>query len=179
MKPSKPPINMTAINGKVACAKWGGPTFEDTVRVNAFEYNNCPEGYEPCSPATTASDTVCWPKNMDKSNCPILDIFLVSGKENIETFQEQGFLFADGDLEINGFDTKIAYSKIITRFPFSSMEPIMSITLNTFLPCFGYESERLILSGPFTDDMADFTLEKEMPISACWPHKWRQTNLSG
>ena len=46
-----PPINMTAITGFTACAKRGGPTFLETVRVDPVS-RICPRGYVKCSPNT-------------------------------------------------------------------------------------------------------------------------------
>jgi hypothetical protein len=49
---------MTSFIGKVACAKRGGPTFLETVRVDP-ETKECPEDLVACSDYTTAENTVC------------------------------------------------------------------------------------------------------------------------
>ena len=55
---SIPPINMTAIGDHIPCAKRGGPTFVETIRVDKDTFK-CPEPYQPCSNLTTPDETVC------------------------------------------------------------------------------------------------------------------------
>ena len=77
VRPGLAPVNMTSIDGMVACGKRGGPNFVDTVRVDPVTLK-CPGGYEPCSYETNPSETVCLSKKIDKSQCPILDIVIIS-----------------------------------------------------------------------------------------------------
>jgi len=84
-----PHVNLTAISGKVACAKRGGPTFLETVRVD-LETQECPRTYVPCSTYTTATDTVCVKEYEKDFECPIIDLFIVKDEE-IPYLKENGF----------------------------------------------------------------------------------------
>jgi len=68
---------MTDFMSKVACAKRGGPSFLETVRVDP-ESKECPEDFVPCSDYTTADNTVCVKEKKNEaetySECPIIDI---------------------------------------------------------------------------------------------------------
>lgn len=83
--PALPEVNMTSIRGMVACGKRGGASFFN--RENSYKNHNwridpytnrCEEGYEPCSNLTTYSETVCKAIGDDLSECPIIEIMMVS-----------------------------------------------------------------------------------------------------
>ena len=90
---SLPPVNMTSLSGKVACAKRGGPTFLETVRVDPAS-NECPRGYEPCSPYTSANDTVCVEPYKKEHECPIIDLMVVQDT-SIPRMKASGFEVTD------------------------------------------------------------------------------------
>ena len=90
------PINMTSISDRKACAKRGGPTFLETVRVSP-DTGYCPRGYVPCSAYTSLTDTVCVKEYEKEHECPIIDLFVVH--ETIKPY-----------LEANGFTvTSVGY----------------------------------------------------------------------
>lgn len=68
------PLNMTKIYGVSFCARRGGSTFLDTVRVDP-QVNSCPGDLKPCTQDTRATETTCV---SDLADCPILDIMVVS-----------------------------------------------------------------------------------------------------
>lgn len=139
---------MTKIEDNTACAKRGGPSFNNTIRVNPYELT-CPFGYEPCSAFTQPSETVCWLIGKDKSDCPIIDIILVNEREEEAKLKQLGYSFTSQGFDLNEEEsttsTRIAFSKQNSIDNNHSKEAIMSVTLNTFVPCFGYDSERLVL----------------------------------
>ena len=71
-----PPVNMTSINGKVACAKRGGPNFLETIRPDPVT-KECPRNHVPCSIYTNYTDTVCVKEYELDFECPIIDMFVV------------------------------------------------------------------------------------------------------
>ena len=91
---------MTSIGGMTACGKRGGPSFIDTVRVDAETFD-CPAGYEPCSKETTASETICWPLSESKADCPIIDILVIS-TENEERWNSKGYVTTENIFVANG-----------------------------------------------------------------------------
>ena len=70
------PKNMTVISDNIACAKRGGPSFLETVRVDPNTLK-CPRNYVPCSMYTLATDTVCVKEYEAEFECPIIDLFVV------------------------------------------------------------------------------------------------------
>ena len=113
----------------------------------------CPDGYSPCSEETAATETVCWLDNKSKNECPILDIKVISvDKEQLwidagyETTRSTWPARSAGNPE-----TKIAFSKTTSNrskgLSGISREPVISSVLNTYIPCYGYDSDRLILSS--------------------------------
>lgn len=71
---SIPAINMTKIINVLPCGKRGGTSFINSVRVDP-ETLKCPQGLEPCSYFTKATDTICVKFEDKESECPILDVF--------------------------------------------------------------------------------------------------------
>lgn len=159
---------MTDIGGVTACAKRGGPSLNETVRADAQTFN-CPAGYSPCSDKVSPSETVCWPDGESKENCPILDIIIIS-VDFEESWIRRGYKMTQNTFPNRGpgtSQTKLAFSKLYGRKQVNGQqEPIISTTINTYVPCFGYDNERLILSG---DQIAKTFLpfEKEDPIQVC------------
>ena len=51
---------------------------------------------------------------------------------------------------------------------------MISVTVNTEVPCFGYEKDRLILKTEQMENLT-FTIEKELPIKACPEYEWKRT----
>ena len=137
----------------------------------------CPVGYEPCSEKTSESETVCWPVGDSKENCPILDIIIISNDFE-KGWLEQGYKTTRNSFPPLGSKesistTKIAFSKLQSRDETEGgQEPIIGSAMNTFIPCFGHNSERLILGG---DEMekAKFSIEKEEPLEICPNVIWR------
>ena len=80
---------MTSISGKISCAKRGGPTFLETVRVDPITLK-CPEGLVPCSLYTDATDTVCMEPNLVQTECPIIDVFVMH-EDLIPYLTQNGF----------------------------------------------------------------------------------------
>ena len=93
--PPIPPLNMTSIADRTACAKRGGPNFLDTVRVHRSS-GKCPSGLVRCSPETSFTDTVCVKEEDREAECPIIDLFVVH--ETVAYYyRSQGFnLTKDG-----------------------------------------------------------------------------------
>ena len=106
---------MTKIEENTACAKRGGPSFNDTIRVNPFELT-CPDGYEPCSAFTSPTETVCWPIGKDKSDCPIIDIIFVSGKQDESKYEQLGYRLTSQGFNI---DKQESTTTTTTRIAFS------------------------------------------------------------
>ena len=70
---------MTNIAGMTLCAKRGGPSFIETIRVDTSTLK-CPEGTVPCSQKSDASNTVCMaPSELEQ--CPILDIMVIYSQD--------------------------------------------------------------------------------------------------
>ena len=133
----------------LVCGKRGGPSFVQTVRVNPLYYK-CPDGYERCSPHTSHSETICMPYENNKRDCPIIDMLVIAAEQE-GMWRNRGYQTTSKtfySLAGNTFNLKIAFSKRTSRDKTEgSLEPIISATLNTYVPCYGYDSERLILSG--------------------------------
>ncbi len=64
----------------------------------------------------------------------------------------------------------IAFSKTISDL---AGAPIISTKVNTFVPCSGFDQERLILSG-YAMQQIKFSLEKELPIETCQVQDWHE-----
>ena len=71
-----PPMNMTSLTERIACAKRGGPTFLETIRADPGT-GDCPRNYVPCSNYTGPTDTVCVREYEKQFECPIIDLFVV------------------------------------------------------------------------------------------------------
>ena len=54
------------------------------------------------------------------------------------------------------------------------MSPFILSELNTALPCYGYDKERLILSTSQLEKL-NFSLEKEEPVVTCTTYPWRKS----
>lgn len=165
-------MNMSNLNGVIACAKRGGNDFLSSVRPNPKNFINiqCPDDYVPCSNLTSRSETICVTK---LANCPILDILLID-ESFASTWESKGYTVSDKSFgNSEGTNSKLAFSKTTnTRYGIvGALEPIIDTAMNTFTPCFGYDSERLILSD-YQIENAFFKFEKEMPISECEKYNW-------
>ena len=159
---------MTSISGMTACGKRGGPTLIETVRVDP-EKMTCPDGYSPCSEETAATETVCWLENESKRECPILDIKVISvDKEQL--WIDAGYETTPNTYPARGTGnsaSKIAFSKETSNRhkgqSGTSREPVISSVLNTYIPCYGYDSDRLILSS-YQMDQIQSSIEKDDPL---------------
>ena len=152
---------MTALGGMVACGKRGGFSFIESRKVDIYSME-CPKNYEPCSPFTKPAETVCIKKGSDKADCPIIDILVID--QSFEpTWQIRGYKTTEKSYPYNGDSTtKIAFSKTTARLlDKRSNDPIIGFAINTNIPCYGYDSDRLILNN---DQMSKikFTIEKEV-----------------
>jgi len=56
--------------GLYICGKRGGTPFVSVNRPDP-KTKLCPEAMKPCSTSTSVEDTVCYPSNELKENCPI------------------------------------------------------------------------------------------------------------
>ena len=156
-----PPVNMTVITDKVACAKRGGATFLNAQRVDPYTFE-CTTGHVPCSAYTAPSDTICVKPYEKEFECPIIDLFVVH-QELIPHLTAHGYqVTEDGYQQDGGFKTHIAFSKSIKRKEVSH-EPIISTALNSVVPCYGTERESLVL-GDKGLELIKFPIEKEDPI---------------
>lgn len=167
-----PPVNMTAISGKIACGKRGGPNFLETVRVDSVT-NECPYPLVPCSKITNATDTVCVKEYERDYECPIIDLFVIH-EDNSPFFEANGFQVTEGGYyqEEGDYSTKVAFSKKNARVGIGH-EPIISTALNTVSPCFGAERDALVL-GEKGIELLTFPLEKEFFLEQCKVEDWRK-----
>ena len=106
---------------------------------------------------------------MTYEKCPILSVVIV--EEAIESgLKEKGYQVTEKSYtSSSGTKMKLAYSKTISD---GTGAPIISTSLNTFIPCSGFDRERLILSG-FEMNQIKFMLEKEEPLEKCETQSWR------
>ena len=122
----------------LVCGKRGGPSFVQTVRVNPLYYK-CPDGYERCSPHTSHSETICMPYENNKRDCPIIDMLVIAAEQE-GMWRNRGYQTTSKtfySLAENTFNLKIAFSKRTSRDKTEgSLEPIISATLNTYVPCY-------------------------------------------
>lgn len=70
------PIEMTAIHDMIPCARRGGPTFVETIKVDQVTLK-CAEEFVPCSTITKPAETVCVREEDKATHCPILDIYVI------------------------------------------------------------------------------------------------------
>ena len=168
------PINMTSISDRKACAKRGGPTFLETVRVSP-DTGYCPRGYVPCSAYTSLTDTVCVKEYEKEHECPIIDLFVVH--ETIKPYLEaNGFTVTSvGYPQMGGYQTFIAFSKTTTRQEVTQ-EPVISTAMNSIKPCYGTDRERLVL-GENGFNLIQFPLEQEDPLIRCPHYDWRRSGV--
>ena len=169
-KQGLPPMNMTNIFGMKVCGKRGGHSFIDEVRVEPFT-RKCPKNFEPCSPNTDATDTICVDSSSGpnyKEKCPILDIVFIES-QNEEYYKDQGYEITAGAWPRSG--RKVAFSKTTAR-SFVGKEPIIGTTINTKRPCQGVDSERLIVSEDILEKV-ELPSEKDSYVSACPSYNWQ------
>ena len=62
-------------NGLTVCGKSGGLSFAKVRRPRPNGI--CPEGTSPCSLHTSVENTVCYPKYLHSSSCPITEIKVI------------------------------------------------------------------------------------------------------
>ena len=148
------------------------------MRVNP-ETMTCPDGYSPCSKETAASETVCWLENKSTNECPILDIKIISVDEE-QLWIDAGYKTTLSTWPARGTGysaTKIAFSTTTSNRGIGSngvsREPVISSALNTYIPCYGYDSDRLILSS-YQMDKIQSPIEKDDPLQICPKHDWRR-----
>ena len=125
---------MTAIGEVIVCGKRGGPSFLNTIRVNPQTFE-CPIGYEPCSKATSPSETVCWPVGESKENCPIVDILVIE-TESQYLWESKGYKTTENTFvqssNSSAATTRIAFSKEQNRDKTEgARQPIISSSMNT------------------------------------------------
>jgi hypothetical protein len=107
---------MTSITGKIACAKRGGPTFLETIRVDP-DTEECPRTYVACSPITSADDTVCVKEYEVEFECPIIDMTVIQ-ERSIPYYKANFFEVTEGGFALDdeaAYKTYIAFSKLTTR----------------------------------------------------------------
>lgn len=82
------------------------------------EEGNCPAGTEPCSAATSAENTVCYPRADHQSACPITALSVVdaTGKDGLSS--DYTTVLVSGD-ETAGDAVYLAYSKAADSLPVS------------------------------------------------------------
>ena len=82
------------------------------------EEGNCPAGTEPCSAATSAENTVCYPRAEHQSACPITALSVVdaTGKDGLSS--DYTTVLVSGD-ETAGDAVYLAYSKAADSLPVS------------------------------------------------------------
>ena len=120
---------MTSISEKISCAKRGGPTYIETVRVDPVSLK-CPNGTYPCSRITSATDTVCMEKEKHESDCPIIDVF-ATHQNQIPMLTSNHFKVTEDGYDQDGlFKSHIAFSKLTTRF-WVGQDAVISTKLNT------------------------------------------------
>lgn len=73
------PVMQTSIHGTSICGTRGGDPFITVMRPD-LETGECPQGTTPCSEATSADNTVCYPPASHETLCPITDIFIADGE---------------------------------------------------------------------------------------------------
>jgi len=167
------PINMTSITDKTACAKRDGPTFIETIRVDAVTLE-CPGDMVPCSIFTSFTDTVCISPSERHDKCPIIDILVVH-EAMVEHLKGHAFKVTEiGYPQDDGFSTFIAFSQFTTRREVGQ-EPIISTSINSVLPCYGPFQDNLVLSK-IEAAMITFPFDKEKPIEQCPSYDWRILN---
>ena len=89
--------NLTSLNGKsTVCGRRGGSIFLRTQRVDPVTLE-CPEGWRPCSPETSNSDTICIVESEDDQyECPILDLELIH-RDNVTDYISLGYTTLEFD----------------------------------------------------------------------------------
>ena len=124
-----------------------------------------------CTIYTNPTDTICIEEDKRETDCPILSLFAVheteidSVKQLGYTVTEKGFPQADGSL------SHLAFSKEARGYEFSQ-SPIIGTELNTQVPCFGPDRERLVI-GKENLELVEFPIENEDPIGLCPEYDWK------
>lgn len=182
---------MTVINGSVICGRRGASAFIDSVLTDSITYL-CPFGYEACSRNTIPSETTCVPVGADLSEaCPIIDLFFIRS-DQLQEIIDYGYETTEigipltmlrnsetetrlkaGDTE--HVTTHMAYTRTMGPQWFStSGSPIMGTSINNSVPpCYGSNSEKLIVPTTTTGDNFRFTVEKEETLEKCPSYDWR------
>lgn len=182
---------MDVINGSIICGRRGGSTLIDTVLPDSKTYN-CPSGYVACSRNTVPSETICVPEDADKNElCPIIDLFLIR-EDRIKEVTRYGFEVTEGGipltvmrpsmnqtLGVNDADhemTHIAYTRTMAPQWFTtSGAPFIGTTINNSVPpCYGPESNKLIIKTP---GGLRFNIEKEETIDKCPSYGWSKMDI--
>ena len=141
------PINMTNDKGTVICGVRGGPTFLETVRPD-FDTRECPKELIPCSSFTSVDDTVCInPEDVANFKCPIVEILLAS-EDELDELHEIGYQSTEQviSLATSRMPLHFVFSTNVTTGEEVSGSPIVSSAINTEVPCFGPDYERLVFS---------------------------------
>ena len=95
---------------------------------------------------------------------------MIINEGSVSKFQSQGYQTTQNSYPTaDGSRMKLAFSKTVSS---GSYSPIMGTAMNTYIPCSGYDRERLILSG-YDMQQVKFSLEKEDPIETCPAQEWR------
>ena len=138
---------MTNISGMIACGQRGGPSFIETMSTRPIS-GICPLGYHLCSDQTSPTESVCLPPEFSKDkHCPILDVLVISDSDS-EKWRDNGYQITEKGYPTSAESVaKIAFSKTTSRIAGDGpKEPIIHFTMNTFIPCMGYDYERLMLT---------------------------------
>ena len=156
---------MTALSADgLICAKRGGPSFIDTIRVEPVT-QKCPKGHVPCSPHSSASETVCIAQGQEY-DCPIIDLLFIQ-EDMVSSMQDLGYTI------VKSPSRYIAFSKTLGHTDSDNINPFIGSAINTQQPCYGLDKHRLIID----ESSIDFTLEKNNPINACEENEWRKATI--
>lgn len=68
------------------CVTRGGKAFSEVIRVDT-DTEECPEGTQKCSDATSPENTVCYPNEELADSCPITQILFVDSAD-IEQYED-------------------------------------------------------------------------------------------
>ena len=114
------PIDMASHGGKTICGRRDGTPFANVTRAN--ENNKCPDGYNRCSDATSAENTICYPKSQTNYVCPITDLrfVLTSSVPSYNTGADGKVKDTYKSVEFNSTTSLIYSTKVGDNLPISS-----------------------------------------------------------
>mmetsp|Transcript_10651 Transcript_10651/g.13184 ORF Transcript_10651/g.13184 Transcript_10651/m.13184 type:complete len:173 (+) Transcript_10651:358-876(+) len=166
---------MNKLATSLVCVKRSSRKLDDYKKADLWGI--CPGDTSPCSPYTSASDTICI-KDSERESCPIIDLFLAQGGAKAK-LQDAKYTVLNTAVPIEGNSNKafLAFSTQTSRADVG-MEPILDAVLNTVKPCYGGDKDALIRGRGRKPETFGFDLGLEFStLESCPTFDWRRSDL--